>query len=91
MPYGKHTMLSDGDRVMGTVAIVERLIQELEGAESRGLSRYKLSQLTGIPQSTLSRLMSRERPSLKIETVETLCGVLGLALEIRPAKKGRRK
>jgi transcriptional regulator with XRE-family HTH domain len=76
---------------MGTAAIIETLIQKLEAAESRGLSRYRLSQLAGIPQSTLSRLMSRERPSLKVETVERLCGVLGLELEIRPTKKGTRK
>lgn len=76
---------------MGTSGVIDKLILEIETAEERGLSRYQLSQRTGIPQSTLSRLMSRERGSLKVETVEKLCRELGLELEIRPAKKARRQ
>ena len=75
---------------MGTAAIIDKLIREIESAEARGVSRYQLSRRTGIPQSTLSRLMSRERGSLKVETVERLYRELGFELEIRPAKKGKR-
>lgn len=74
---------------MGT--IIDKLIEAIEAAEADGLTRYQLSQRTGIPQSTLSRLMRRERGSLKVETVETLCRELGLRLELLPAKGRRSK
>lgn len=74
---------------MGTAGIIDKLIREIQAAERRGMSRYQLSQRTGIPQSTLSRLMSRERGSLKVETVEKLCRELGFELEIRPGKRGK--
>jgi DNA-binding Xre family transcriptional regulator len=78
---------------MGTGEIIERLIQEIERAEASGISRYQLSQRTGIPQSTLSRLINRERGSLKVETVEKLCRELGFALEMKPLRgpKGKPK
>jgi DNA-binding Xre family transcriptional regulator len=69
--------------------IIEKLIQEIERAEARGVSRYQLSLRTGIPQSTLSRLMNRERESLKVETVEKLCGELGMRLVITRAGRTR--
>lgn len=75
---------------MGTSEIIETLIREIQRAEVRGITRYQLSQHTGIPQSTLSRLMKRERESLKVETVEKLCRELGFVLEMRQTK-GRRK
>jgi DNA-binding Xre family transcriptional regulator len=75
---------------MGTGEIIERLIQEIERAEkTAGVSRYQLSQRTGIPQSTLSRLINRERGSLKVETVEKLCRELGFALEMKPLGKSK--
>lgn len=69
--------------------IIEKLIQEIERAEAKGVSRYQLSQRTGIPQSTLSRLMNRERESLKVETVEKLCEELGMRLVITRAPRTR--
>ena len=75
---------------MGTSEIIDKLIREIHRAEARGVTRYQLSQQTGIPQSTLSRLMKRERDSLKVETVETLCRELGFVLEMRPTKNGRK-
>jgi DNA-binding Xre family transcriptional regulator len=75
---------------MGTAGIIEKLIEAIEAAEARGMTRYQLSQRTGIPQSTLSRLMRRERDSLKVETLETLCRELGFTLELRPVKTRRR-
>jgi transcriptional regulator with XRE-family HTH domain len=71
--------------------IIEKLIQAIEAAESQGVTRYQLSQRTGVPQSTLSRLMRRERGSLKVETVEALCRELGFTLDLRATKKGRTK
>lgn len=74
---------------MGTSEIIERLIRAVENAERRGVTRYQLSQRTGIPQSTLTRLMNRERDSLKIETVERLCLELGFTLRMQ--KRGATK
>jgi len=71
--------------------IIEQLIDIIQAAEEHGVSRYQLSQRTGIPQSTLSRLMRRERGSLKVETVEKLSQELGFALEMRPTRKARSK
>ena len=76
---------------MGSTAIIDILIQEIEAAERKGVSRYELARRTGVPQSTLSRLIRRERASLKVETVEKLCRELGLELVIRSVKKGTRK
>lgn len=76
---------------MSTAGIIEKLIEAVEAAEARGVTRYQLSQRTGIPQSTLSRLMRRERGSLRVETLETLCRELGFRLELLPVKTRRRK
>lgn len=71
--------------------IIERLIQEIQRAEAKGVTRYQLSQRTGIQQSTLSRLMNRERESLKVETVEKLCEELGFVLDMRKKPAARKK
>ena len=75
---------------MSRSQIIERLITAIRGAESRGVTHYQLSQRTGIPQSTLSRLMNGQRESLKVETVETLCRELGFELVMRRTKKERK-
>jgi len=87
LPYDKHIE----EALMGSTAIIDILIQEIEAAERKGVSRYELARRTGVPQSTLSRLIRRERASLKVETVEKLCRELGLELVIRSVKKGTRK
>ena len=76
---------------MSAAGIINKLIEAIEAAKARGITHYQLSQRTGIPQSTLSRLMRRERGSLKVETVEKLCRELGFELEIQPAKGRRQK
>jgi DNA-binding Xre family transcriptional regulator len=72
---------------MSASQIIEHLMAAIRDAESRGVTRYQLSQRTGIPQSTLSRLMNGQRESLKVETVETLCRELGFELVMRRTKK----
>ena len=72
---------------MSTSEIIEALISAIEKAERRGFSRYQLSRRAEVPQSTISRLMRRERPSLKVETVEALCRELGFVLEMKPRPK----
>lgn len=75
------------DRIMGTSKIIDALIAAIHEAEARGITRYVLSQRTGIPQSTISRLMNRERESLRVDTVERLCEELGFTLDMRAAKR----
>lgn len=77
---------------MSTSEIIDQLIKAIRAAEDRNhVTRYKLAKDAGIQQSTISRLMSRDRKSLKIETVEALARQLGFVLELKPEKKGRKR
>ena len=51
-----------------------------------GMSRYKLSQLTGVAEAVLSNFVNGHR-SLTLTTAAKLAKVL--SLEVRPKKKGR--
>ena len=50
-----------------------------ELCEERGISKYRLSQLTGISQSAFSK-MNRQQSSLTIENVKRICDALGISL-----------
>ena len=50
--------------------------------ESRGLTRYALAKLSGVGQSTLSRLESGERQGLSVETARAICAALGCSLAV---------
>jgi transcriptional regulator with XRE-family HTH domain len=67
------------------LAISEQLRRAIDES---GMSRYRISRETGINQSVLSRFAHGET-SLYLETVDTLCELLGarLVFEARPAKK----
>lgn len=47
--------------------------------EASGMSRYRISQETGIDQAQLSRFMSGER-GFSLDALDRLCRVLGLRL-----------
>lgn len=47
----------------------------------RGMTVYRLSQLTGIQQSTIARIEDGKF-SFRIDTVETLCAALGAELKV---------
>ncbi|MHC4476565.1 MAG: helix-turn-helix transcriptional regulator [Planctomycetota bacterium] len=51
-----------------------------------GMSRYKLSKITGVPASVLCTFVNGKR-SITIGTAAKLARALGL--ELRPRKKGR--
>lgn len=51
-----------------------------------GVTRYAISQATGIDQGQLSRLM-RGQSGLSIERLETLAKFLGLEITIRAKRK----
>ena len=44
-----------------------------------GMSKYRLSQLTGISQSAFSK-MSRQQSSLSVETIHRICDALGISM-----------
>ncbi len=50
-----------------------------ELCEERNISKYRLSQLTGISQSAFSK-MSRQQSSLTIENIKRICDALGISL-----------
>jgi hypothetical protein len=53
--------------------------------ETCGMTRYRLSKLSGIPQSTLSRFMAGK--SMTTEVLDQLADVLGLCVTIRDTHK----
>ncbi len=69
------------------VKFSERLRRAIEQAP---VSRYAIHRATGIDQAVLSKFVRGERTGLSMETVDTLCGYLGLTLvSEKPEKKGR--
>lgn len=44
-----------------------------------GISKYRLSQITGISQSAFSK-MGRQQSSLSLETIQRICDALGITL-----------
>jgi len=66
-------------------AILERLRKAIKAS---GKTRYRIAKESGIAQSQLSRLMSRQR-GLSIESLAKLADCLGLEITTRP--KRRRK
>lgn len=50
-----------------------------ELCEERRISKYRLSQLTGISQSAFSK-MNRQQSSLTIENIKRICDALGISL-----------
>lgn len=54
--------------------------------ETAGLSRYAISQATGVPQSALSRFVSGER-GLSMENLDALCEFFHLELKPGTSKR----
>ena len=83
MSTARHDRVSMGKGL----PVSEQLRRAIDASE---YSRYALWKLTGIGESTLSRFMAG-KTGLSIESIDKLCGVLGLGLRpVRPRKtKGR--
>ena len=43
------------------------------------LSKYKLSQITGISQSALSK-MTKQQANLSLDTIQRICGAFGISV-----------
>lgn len=65
------------------------IIERIEALrEKRQMSRYRLAQASGLPQSSVSNLLNRSNvPS--IHTLEKICGGLGVTLAQFFAKDGK--
>lgn len=59
-------------------AVAER-IREL--CEQKGLTQYKLSLRSGVPQSTLSTILRHTFPSVKLRIIYEICEGLEITLE----------
>ena len=46
----------------------------------RDLTQYKLSVLTGVPQSTISTIIKRQTTTIKLSTIYEICSGLGIEL-----------
>ena len=79
LPFGK---------VDATMCVVELLDAIREAIEASGKSRYQLARESGVAESALSRLMSRER-GLSVGTVEQLAKALGLKIVLRRTRQRR--
>jgi len=64
------------------LSMAELLNRIRQAIAASGQTRYRISQETGIAQSQLSRLMSREA-GVSIDTAERLAKYLGLEIVIR--------
>ena len=62
------------------------LVELKRAIQKSGMSRYALSQQTGVPESVLSRWWNGTR-SLSIETIETLADALDLKVMLIPKTK----
>ncbi len=56
------------------------ILQRIEAlCLQRNMSKYRLSQLTGISQSAFSK-MSREQSTLSLETIQRICDAFGISM-----------
>ena len=74
---------------LGPVTVAKVLDEIRRAIEQSGVSRYRISQETGIDQGQLSKLMAGEA-GLSIASLERLADYLDLELVIRP-KSGRKR
>ena len=47
--------------------------------QQHNISKYRLSQITGISQSAFSK-MARQQSSLSLETIQRICDALGISM-----------
>lgn len=63
--------------------IVEELRRAIAQAEKRGVTRYQIAKLTGMPQSHVGRIATGETVP-KLDTAERIAKAIGLRLAIIP-------
>ena len=66
--------------------VLDQLRREIRRAEKQGITRYRLSQLSGVDQGTLSRLMAGTLPNPRVKTVDRIAEALELRLMLDAAQ-----
>ena len=66
---------------MRQVTIIKQLQKAIRQGERAGLTRYRLSQLSGVEQAVLSKLM-RGTKGIRLDTAEKIVKGLGKRLAI---------
>ena len=66
-------------------SLVERLKDEIRKAEKRGLTRYRIAQISGVSQGQLSKIVSGKIVP-KLDTAEKIIRALGKKILIGPIK-----
>ena len=66
--------------------IVDQLKAEIRKAEKRGITRYRLAQLSGVTDATISRLMAGKLKTLKVSTLEQLTEALELRIVLEASE-----
>jgi len=69
---------------------MSKLSEQLRDAiEKAGVSRYEISQATGVSQSTLSKFVLGTRPGLSFDAMDRVGEYLGLVIVKKQPKKKR--
>jgi len=55
-----------------------------------GLTRYRISQMSGVSEAVLSKLKTGKLGAVTLPTAEALAKALGFELVLRPVKSGKR-
>lgn len=71
---------------MARKKISEQLRAAIKAAERDGISRYRLSHLSGVSEAQLSRFYTAQR-GLSIDAVDKLAHALDLELAPRPTRR----
>jgi transcriptional regulator with XRE-family HTH domain len=69
------------------------LSEQLRAAiKKAGITRYELSKITGVSQSTLSKFVLGQRPGLSFDAMDQIGEYLGLVIvKKQPKKKGAKR
>lgn len=71
---------------------MKTLSEQLRDAiEKARITRYELSKITGVSQSTLSKFMLRQRPGLSFDAMDRVGLALGLVIVKQPKKRGAKR
>jgi transcriptional regulator with XRE-family HTH domain len=80
----------DHDQPVGSALVVFGAALR-SGRVGAGLTQRRLAELTGVDQSRISRLERGQIPGMRVDRVAQIVVVLGLHLDCRPARRGRRR
>lgn len=65
------------------LSLLDALKAEIRRAEKRGITRYRLAQLSGVTNATISRIMSGKLKSPGVALVQKLADALEMEITLR--------